>query len=76
MGDIDAVRAEECEVGTPQDASELKMMLEQAVLEEREACAKAVELEAVNDKETGSNEDIIYNLALTHAAEAIRLRSK
>lgn len=41
---------------------------------EREACAQAVEAEAVDAQETGAEGDHAYNRALEHAAAAIRNR--
>lgn len=42
---------------------------------EREACAQTVEDERVDDDETGQLDDCAYNLALDHAAAAIRARA-
>ena len=45
-----------------------------AILDEREACAKVCEEEFVDAEETRHPEDFSYNMALEHAAEAIRQR--
>lgn len=45
-----------------------------AVAQEREECAKACEAEAVDAEQTGEENDKAYNMALKHAAAAIRGR--
>jgi hypothetical protein len=48
---------------------------DQAIKDEREACAKVCEGEYVEAAATGCAEDVAYNNACDHAAAAIRARS-
>lgn len=57
------------------DMAFARMIEEEAVKQEREACIEAVMAERVDAEVTKSNEDESYNYALIHAAQAIRSRT-
>lgn len=43
---------------------------------EREECAIAAESEALSEPDSGNESDRAYNIAIAHAAKAIRMRGK
>jgi hypothetical protein len=53
----------------------LMLAWEAATATEREACARACEIEYVDAIGSGCSDDVAYNNALEHAAAAIRARS-
>jgi hypothetical protein len=59
---------------SPEVRDELAAAIREAVEAEREACATMILDEQVDDLDTGNPEDKAYNMALRHAADAIRAR--